>query len=152
DTLRPTATRSRCSSGSARRTSGRGGPGDNLGRPRAPPARHGRGRQTHPNPRRPGRTRSPRACCRANQGPHNEPLLARPSRLNQTGVFLATVAFVFVALLLPGPVGGVLLLALAAGLGWLLWMTWPHHASRSRAYRVVILVLLVVLALAKLVR
>jgi Family of unknown function (DUF6703) len=81
-----------------------------------------------------------------------ERILARLNRLNQTGVFLATVAFVLVTLLLPGPVGGVLLLALAAGLGWMLWRTWPYHASRTRASRVVILGLLIVLALAKLVR
>jgi len=77
-------------------------------------------------------------------------ILARLGRLNQTGVFLALAAFVLVALLLPGAVGGVLLLALAAALGWLLLRTWPLHRPPIRLARVAILALLVILAVTKL--
>jgi hypothetical protein len=77
-------------------------------------------------------------------------ILGRLGRLNQTGVFLATIALVLVALLLPGPVGGALLLVLAAVLGWLLLRTWPMHRPPIRVARVAILALLVILAVTKL--
>jgi hypothetical protein len=77
-------------------------------------------------------------------------LLARLSRLNPTRVFLGTIAFLLGGLLLPRPVGGLLLLALAGALAALLTVTWSHHAPATRISRVAILVLLVVLAVLKL--
>ncbi|MCW3816754.1 hypothetical protein ONA91_20115 [Micromonospora sp. DR5-3] len=73
-----------------------------------------------------------------------------PARLNPTAVFLATLALVLVALFAPGPVGGVLLLALAGGLVWLMSVTWPVQRPGTRVLRLVILTLLLAVALAKL--
>ncbi|MFF5171674.1 DUF6703 family protein [Micromonospora sp. NPDC000089] len=78
------------------------------------------------------------------------PLLVRLARLNPTTVFLATLALVVVALLAPGPVGGVLLLALAAALVWLLATTWPVQTPPTRAVRLIMLTLLIAVALVKL--
>ena len=78
-------------------------------------------------------------------------VLARLARVNRTGVFLAVAALVFVGLFLPGGLGGVLLLALAAGLGWLLLRTWPLTAPTMRTVRVLILALLVAVAMLKIV-
>ncbi|WBB66969.1 DUF6703 family protein [Micromonospora sp. WMMD812] len=78
------------------------------------------------------------------------PLLARLARANPTAVFLATLALVLVALFTPGPVGGVLLLALAAALVALLATTWPVQAPQTRLIRLLMLTLLVAVALVKL--
>ncbi|MET7420552.1 DUF6703 family protein [Dactylosporangium sp. NPDC005555] len=77
-------------------------------------------------------------------------VLTRLGRISPTAAFLGVGVIVFVALVLPGAVGGVLLLALAAGAGWLLAQTWSLHPSRARVMRVVILGLIVALAVAKL--
>ncbi|MBM7078430.1 MULTISPECIES: DUF6703 family protein [Micromonospora] len=82
--------------------------------------------------------------------PTQRPLLARLARANPTSVFLATLALVLVALFAPGPVGGLLLLALAAGLAYLLTVTWPVQAPQTRLIRLVMLTLLVAVALVKL--
>ncbi|MEU1886956.1 DUF6703 family protein [Micromonospora sp. WMMD987] len=82
--------------------------------------------------------------------PTQRPLLARLARVNPTSVFLATLALVLVALFAPGPVGGVLLLALAAGLVYLLTVTWPVQAPQTRLLRLVMVTLLVTVALVKL--
>ncbi|MFE9652526.1 DUF6703 family protein [Micromonospora sp. NPDC006431] len=73
-----------------------------------------------------------------------------PARLNPTAVFLATLVLVLVALFTPGPVGGVLLLALAAGLVWLMSVTWPVQTPGTRMLRLLMLTLLLAVALAKL--
>ncbi|OKI45780.1 DUF6703 family protein [Micromonospora sp. CB01531] len=73
-----------------------------------------------------------------------------PARLNPTAVFLATLVLVLVALFTPGPVGGVLLLALAAGLVWLMSVTWPVQTPGTRVLRLLMLTLLLAVALAKL--
>ncbi|MFE9206281.1 DUF6703 family protein [Micromonospora sp. NPDC007230] len=73
-----------------------------------------------------------------------------PARLNPTAVFLATLVLVLVALFAPGPVGGVLLLALAAGLVWLMSVTWPVQTPGTRVLRLLMLTLLLAVALAKL--
>ncbi|MBY8875202.1 hypothetical protein K7640_25550 [Micromonospora sp. PLK6-60] len=78
------------------------------------------------------------------------PLLARLARVNPTTVFLATLALVLVAFFAPGPVGGVLLLALAAALLWLLATTWAVQAPQTRMLRLVMLTLLSTVALIKL--
>ncbi|MFE7871541.1 DUF6703 family protein [Micromonospora humida] len=82
--------------------------------------------------------------------PTQRPVLARLARANPTSVFLATLALVLVALFAPGPVGGLLLLALAAGLVYLLTVTWPVQAPQTRLIRLVMLTLLVAVALVKL--
>ncbi|MEU7618825.1 DUF6703 family protein [Micromonospora rifamycinica] len=82
--------------------------------------------------------------------PTQRPLLARLARVNPTSVFLAALVLVLVALFAPGPVGGVLLLALAAGLAYLLAVTWPVQAPQTRLLRLVMLTLLVTVALVKL--
>ena len=76
--------------------------------------------------------------------------LQRLARLNPTAVFLGAAVVVFVGLLLPTPYGGLLLLAMAAGLAWVLLRTWPMHDAGRRAARMVILALLLVLGLMKL--
>ncbi|MBM0226310.1 DUF6703 family protein [Micromonospora sp. ATA51] len=78
------------------------------------------------------------------------PLLGRLARVNPTTVFLATLVLVLVALFAPGPVGGLLLLALAAGLVCLMVTTWPVQAPATRVIRLVMLTLLIAVALAKL--
>ncbi|MFC4150406.1 DUF6703 family protein [Micromonospora mangrovi] len=78
------------------------------------------------------------------------PLLARLARVNPTTVFLATLVLVLVAFFAPGPVGGVLLLVLAAGLVWLLATTWPVQSPATRVIRLVMLTVLIAFALAKL--
>ncbi|MFJ6199637.1 hypothetical protein [Micromonospora sp. NPDC092111] len=82
--------------------------------------------------------------------PTQRPLLARLARANPTSVFLATLVLVLVAFFAPAPVGGVLLLALAAGLVFLLATTWSVQAPQTRLIRLVMLTLLVTVALVKL--
>ncbi|WP_406041945.1 hypothetical protein OG799_00520 [Micromonospora sp. NBC_00898] len=77
-------------------------------------------------------------------------LLARLARVNPTTVFLATLVLVLVGFFAPGPVGGGLLLALAAGLVWLMVTTWPVQRPATRVLRLVMLTLLVAVAMAKL--
>ena len=77
-------------------------------------------------------------------------VLTRLGRVNPTTAFLGVGTLVFVALVLPGAVGGLLLLALAAGAGWLLAQTWQAHPPRGRVMRLAILGLIVLLAVAKL--
>ncbi|MEU4480733.1 DUF6703 family protein [Micromonospora sp. NPDC023966] len=78
------------------------------------------------------------------------PVLARLVRLNPTTVFLAALVLVLVGLFAPGAVGGVVLLALAAGPVWLMTVTWPVQAPATRVLRLLLLTLLIAVALAKL--
>ncbi|MFI7607939.1 hypothetical protein ACIBTV_22750 [Micromonospora sp. NPDC049366] len=78
------------------------------------------------------------------------PLLVRLARANPTAVFLITLVLVLIALFAPGPVGGALLLALAAALIALLATTWRVQAPQTRLLRLVMLTLLVAVALVKL--
>lgn len=75
--------------------------------------------------------------------------LARLARLNGTGVFLGTFAYLLVALFAPGIVGGALLLLLVAALAALTARTWPVQLPRTRVLRVTVLTFLVVVALIK---
>lgn len=77
-------------------------------------------------------------------------LLARLSQLNPTTVFLTTAGLVIVGLAAPRPVGGILLLMLAAGVAVLLSFTWRLGTPGTRTARLVILALLVVLAIVRL--
>jgi uncharacterized membrane protein len=72
------------------------------------------------------------------------PLLEKLARLNRTAVFIGVLAVFLCALLLPGPWGGLVLLALAAVLGAILLTTWPVQANSTRALRVAVLLLLVI--------
>ncbi len=81
--------------------------------------------------------------------PTQSPLLARLARLSPTAVFLATLALVLVALFAPGPVGGGLLLLLAAVLVWLMTVTWAVQRPATRVLRLMMLTLLIAVALAK---
>ncbi|MFC0034073.1 DUF6703 family protein [Micromonospora chaiyaphumensis] len=78
------------------------------------------------------------------------PVLSRLARLNPTTVFLAALVLVLVGLFAPGAVGGLLLLALAGGLVWLMTVTWPVQAPATRVLRLLVLTLLITVALAKL--
>jgi hypothetical protein len=78
-------------------------------------------------------------------------LLVRLSRMNPTTVFLTIGVLVIAGLLLPRPIGGILLLALAGALAALLPITWAHGSPRTRIARVLILALLIALAIFRLV-
>ena len=58
-------------------------------------------------------------------------------------VIVGVLALVVAALLLPGVAGAVLLLVVAAILGWLLALAWPAISGRGRASRVLVVLLLV---------
>jgi hypothetical protein len=73
--------------------------------------------------------------------------LATLSARNPTAVFLVTAVLVVGILLVPGALGGVLLLALAAGCAVLLVGTWHRHQPRARALRLAILGGLLLLAI-----
>ena len=75
--------------------------------------------------------------------------LARLARLNVTGVFLAVLAYLLVALFAPGVVGGALLLVLVLALAALMARTWPVTPPRARTLRLVVLVVLLAAALYK---
>jgi hypothetical protein len=66
--------------------------------------------------------------------------------VNPTAVFLAGMVIVLVALFVPGPVGGVLLLLVAAVAAALLMGTWHRLPLVGRGARLVILALLVIMA------
>jgi hypothetical protein len=68
------------------------------------------------------------------------------NKLNPTVVFLVGTVIVLVALFVPGTVGGVLLLLVAAGAAAVLMGTWYRLPLVGRAARLVILALLVVMA------
>nr|WP_198153820.1 DUF6703 family protein [Catenuloplanes japonicus] len=72
------------------------------------------------------------------------------ARLNPTGVFLATLLVVLLGLLIPGPVGGVILLLLAAAVTALAVTSWRVTAASLRPVRVVMIALVIAAALWKL--
>jgi hypothetical protein len=74
---------------------------------------------------------------------------ARLARINPTGAFLGALVVVLVGLFAPGVIGGIVLLALAAGMVYLMRRTWPITAPRARLIRVVMLGLLLLAALIK---
>lgn len=77
------------------------------------------------------------------------PLLEKLARLNRTAVFIGVLVVFIGALLLPEPLSGLVLLALAAALGAILITTWPIQANSTRALRVAVLGLLVITALTR---
>lgn len=80
----------------------------------------------------------------------NNPLLRRLARVPKSIALLGTVLLLLVAVLLPNPYSGVLLLALAAALAALLVVTWPVQPPATRALRVIVLTLLTAAALTRL--
>jgi hypothetical protein len=68
-----------------------------------------------------------------------------------TVVFLAVAVLTFAGFALPSPYGGMILLAIAAGLTAVLGRTWPAHGAGGRAARLAVIALLVVLAATRLV-
>jgi hypothetical protein len=76
--------------------------------------------------------------------------VARLSRLNPTGVFLATLLLVLLGLLVPGPAGGVILLLLAGAVTALAALSWQVTAASLRPVRIVLIALLVAAAVWKL--
>ncbi|HCT77301.1 MAG TPA: hypothetical protein DGT23_12060 [Micromonosporaceae bacterium] len=77
------------------------------------------------------------------------PLLEKLARLNRTAVFIGVLVVFIGALLLPEPLSGLVLLALAVALGAILITTWPIQANSTRALRVAVLGLLVITALTR---
>ena len=77
-------------------------------------------------------------------------VLSRLGRISPTAAFLGVGAVTFLGLVLPGALGAVVLLVLAAGAGWLLAQTWRLHPSRTRVMRLVVLGLVVAVAVVKL--
>jgi hypothetical protein len=78
-----------------------------------------------------------------------ERIVVRLGRMNRTTLFLIAAVYVFLGFLIPGVVGAVMLLALAAGLIWLMLRTWPTHNVQTRLARMAILTLLIVVAILK---
>jgi len=76
-------------------------------------------------------------------------LPARLARVNPTSAFLVALVVVLAGLFLPGAIGGLILLLLAAGLAILLARTWPVQSPPTRAIRLVMVTLLVAVALFK---
>ncbi|GAB7044866.1 MULTISPECIES: hypothetical protein [Catenuloplanes] len=72
------------------------------------------------------------------------------SRLNPTGVFLATLLVVLLGLLIPGPAGGALLLLLTAAVTALAAAAWRVTPATLRPVRIVMIALLLAAALWKL--
>ncbi|MEV4619817.1 hypothetical protein AB0J74_14055 [Asanoa sp. NPDC049573] len=73
----------------------------------------------------------------------------RLARVNPTRAFLGALVVVLAGLFLPGIVGGVLLLALAAGMIALIRMTWSVQTPPTRLLRLVLLTALIGIAIIK---
>lgn len=72
------------------------------------------------------------------------------SRMSRVPVWLPLVVVLVLTvagLLVHGPVGALLLLVLAALVGWLCYLGWPSLAGNARAVRLLVLAILVVLAI-----
>jgi hypothetical protein len=70
-------------------------------------------------------------------------VLARLAMLPRWFVLLLVVGLVLAGLALPGAAGAVLLLAVAAVVGWLVALSWPVLPPGQRALRVVLLAMIV---------
>lgn len=77
-------------------------------------------------------------------------MLDRILRLPRTGLFLGALVVALLGLFIPGPVGAALLLAIVAGMAWLLTKTWYVQPLPARLLRVAVLALFVGLTIAKL--
>lgn len=70
-------------------------------------------------------------------------LLVLLSRLPRWVVLIGLLAVVVAGLALPGALGAVLLLVIAAVLGWLLQVAWPVLAAAARLPRLLTIALVV---------
>ena len=64
-------------------------------------------------------------------------------------VFLIALTLAVVAFLTPGVIGGLLLLLIVVGMGWLLVRTWPVTPGPMRAVRLLVLLGLLLIAAIK---
>ena len=89
---------------------------------------------------------------RGSRPPTDRPpdLMAKLAGLNPTVVVLATVVLFLGVLLLPDSLGAMLILVIAAGLGWLLSRTWPVLAPPARVLRLLVIAMLLAVAAVKL--
>lgn len=81
--------------------------------------------------------------------PTQRALPERLARVNPTRAFLIALALVLAGLLLPGIIGGLLLLVLAAGMIALARFTWSIQAPQTRLVRLVLLTALIGIAVIK---
>jgi hypothetical protein len=86
----------------------------------------------------------------AGDGDERLDLLARMSRANPTAVVIAAAGLFLLVLILPEPAGGVLVLAIVAGLVLLLTRTWRVLPGPQRVLRLLVIALLVAAAVRKL--
>jgi hypothetical protein len=77
-------------------------------------------------------------------------LLTRLATLNRTSVFLVSLVIMLLGLFLPGVLGGLLLLAVAALLALLAVKTWAVQRPGSRVIRLLLLAFLFFVAVTKL--
>ncbi len=78
---------------------------------------------------------------RAELEKRSRPILVRLAAVPRLAVLLTFLVWLLAGLLLPHIVGGVLLIALAAALTWLVAVSWPILAAGPRVLRVVTLAL-----------
>lgn len=137
----------------ASKSSDGGRPNDGLprgvrgpGGPPPPPARGGSSRRANPTP---PSARSPR---RQEFEKASAPVLAWMHALPRWVVVIAPAILLFLGLILTGPVGwvgGILLLLVAAFLGWLTALSWPAITGSARFLRVIVVLALVGVAVFK---
>lgn len=77
------------------------------------------------------------------------PLLEKLARLNRTAVFVGALVVVLFGLFLPKPVGGLILLAVAAFLIAIMSATWRIQANSTRFLRTFVLVFLIITGLTR---
>ena len=77
------------------------------------------------------------------------PLLEKLARLNRTAVFVGALVVVLFGLFLPKPVGGLILLTVAAFLIAIMSTTWNVQANSTRFLRVFVLVFLIITGLTR---
>ena len=76
-------------------------------------------------------------------------LLTALARMNRTRVFLGALVIALIGLFVPGVWGGMVLLAVVAGLGALLSQTWSITPPALRGFRLLVLAGLAVVAIIK---
>ena len=111
-------------------------------------------RRPHPQPAAAGRpaAQRPAAASSRRRGfeVRSAPLLATIHRLPRWIMPLALAAVLVLGLILPSPLAGLLLLLVAAFLGWLLALSWPLVDGRGRVVRLAVVAGLVVVAVLRL--
>ncbi|MFI5954826.1 DUF6703 family protein [Cryptosporangium sp. NPDC051539] len=82
-------------------------------------------------------------------GPRSAALLAYLLRVPRFALVLAVIVLFLAGAFLPGVAGAVLVLVIAALVGWLAWLAWGSASPGTRAVRVVAVVVLLTFATAK---